>query len=223
MCEPSFSDPSAFLYLDMLADILMQDSLEMESDFNIKLRFLKEQEQIYLDNAKNVLSVDQTLRSAHCSMLKMEMELNENETNLIEAEKVVTKLEQSCPSPDVVGCQKYPLARATYQDLLSLLMSTEKTAHQCNQMKEDIEMYNKENSAIVIPGNVVAKLIDCHNNTLESLEKQIEVLQCQVTKVQKEFEQLYNEQDASKFNVPCPCKQIKELKPKDVCGIQLRL
>ncbi|KRK03666.1 uncharacterized protein Dyak_GE24377, isoform B [Drosophila yakuba] len=156
-------------------------------------------------------------------MLKMEMELNENETNLIEAEKVVTKLEQRCPSPEVVGCQTYPLTHATYQDLLGLLMSTETTAHQCNQMKEEIEMYNKEVSAVVIPGNVVAKLIECHNNTLESLEKKIETLQSQVTKVQKEFEQLYNEQDASKFNVPCPYKQIKELKPKDVCGIQLRM
>jgi len=54
MCESKFSDPSSFLYLDMLADILMRDTLEMEVDFNKKMEFIKEQEQKVLENAKNV-------------------------------------------------------------------------------------------------------------------------------------------------------------------------
>ncbi|KMZ03220.1 uncharacterized protein LOC6727860 isoform X2 [Drosophila simulans] len=109
MCEPSLSDLSTFLYLDMLADILMQDSLELESDFNTKLKFLKEQEHICLDNAQNALPVDETLKSVNHIMLRVEMELHENEINLIEAEKAVTKLEQSYPSPEILAGQTYPL------------------------------------------------------------------------------------------------------------------
>ncbi|EDX12718.1 uncharacterized protein LOC6727860 isoform X1 [Drosophila simulans] len=213
MCEPSLSDLSTFLYLDMLADILMQDSLELESDFNTKLKFLKEQEHICLDNAQNALPVDETLKSVNHIMLRVEMELHENEINLIEAEKAVTKLEQSYPSPEILAGQTYPLASTTYQDLLSILMSTKKTAEQCNQIKEEVATYNEQISAKVPSVNLVTKLIDCHNNTLESMEKQIEKLQNQVTQVQKEFE-LLNKEYESQFHAMCPCKKIKELKTK---------
>lgn len=173
MGEPNLSDPSTFLYLDMLADILMQDSLEMESDFNTKLKFLKEQEQICLDNAKNVrlnghrqtgykffilqqaLPIDDTLRSVKCTMLRVEMELHENEINLIQAEKAVTKLEQSYPSPESLAGQVFPLASTTYQDLLSMLMSSKKTVDHCNQIKEEVATYNEQISAKVPSVNLV--------------------------------------------------------------------
>ncbi|EDV49114.1 uncharacterized protein LOC6553266 [Drosophila erecta] len=217
MSNPSFSDPATVLFLDMLADILTHDSLQMESDFNTKMQFINEIVKTCEDDAKNLHYVGQTLRSARCSMLKLEMDLKENEANLIEAEKLVEMSEQ-CQSPEVVSYQTYPLGRPTYQDLLSLLMSTEKTADQCNQMKEEIVMNNHPIPANGIPGNLVAKLIDCHRCTLEALEKQMENLQSHVAAVDKEFGHLYNEQDASKFNAPCPCKPIEKLKPKDGCG-----
>jgi len=67
MCESKFSDPSSFLYLDMLADILMRDTLEMEVDFNKKMEFIKEQEQKVLENAKNVRgSLAKGIRITYC-------------------------------------------------------------------------------------------------------------------------------------------------------------
>nr|ADB93358.1 MIP16470p [Drosophila melanogaster] len=143
----------------------------MESDFNTKLKFLKEQEQICLDNAKNALPIDDTLRSVKCTMLRVEMELHENEINLIQAEKAVTKLEQSYPSPESLAGQVFPLASTTYQDLLSMLMSSKKTVDHCNQIKEEVATYNEQISAKVPSVNLVTKLIDYHNNTLESMEK----------------------------------------------------
>ncbi|XP_017056190.1 uncharacterized protein LOC108098037 [Drosophila ficusphila] len=217
MSKTNLSDPSAFLYLDMLADVLMHDTLEMESDFNTKMQFIKEQEQKVLDNGKNLLSVNQFLGSVNRSMLKLEMELNENETNLLEAEKAVTRLEKRCPSADRKTCRVHPLVRATYEDLLGLLLSTEQTASQCNQMRDQIMMYGKEAAEKVAPANVVKKIIDYHNSTLESLEKHIVNLQSQVTKVQKEFDQL-----SKKLEVQNLLRKGNEKsKPKDVCEIQL--
>ncbi|XP_016978571.2 uncharacterized protein LOC108044184 [Drosophila rhopaloa] len=223
MCEPNFSDPSSFLYLDMLADILMRDALELESDFNTKMEFIKEQEQMCLDNAKNVFSVDQFLGSVNCCMLKLEMDLNENETNLIEMEKAVTRLEQRCPRSDNEASRTYPLARVTYEDLLSLLMSADKTAAQCNHIREQIEMYNKQAAEQLAPATVVAKIIDYHNNTLASLEKQIEKMQGQVTQVQREYEQLNRDQESNRAAAQCSCKKTKNSKPIDICKIQLRM
>jgi len=99
--------------------------------------------------------MDQMLGPINCSMLKLEMELHENETNLIEAEKAITRLEQTCPRSESNGCRTYPLARATYEDLLSLLVSAEKTAAQCTTIREEIEMYNQEASAKLPPKSVV--------------------------------------------------------------------
>jgi len=70
MCESKFSDPSSFLYLDMLADILMRDTLEMEVDFNKKMEFIKEQEQKVLENAKNVRgSLAKGIQITYCTNL----------------------------------------------------------------------------------------------------------------------------------------------------------
>ncbi|XP_065722830.2 optineurin [Drosophila suzukii] len=223
MCESKFSDPSSFLYLDMLADILMRDTLEMEVDFNKKMEFIKEQEQKVLENAKNLISMDQMLGPINCSMLKLEMELHENETNLIEAEKAITRLEQTCPRSESNGCRTYPLARATYEDLLSLLVSAEKTAAQCTTIREEIEMYNQEASAKLPPKSVITKIIDYHNNILILLEKEIEKLQCEVTKVQREYEELNKKMEPSKLIAQCPCQQNNDFKPMVKCDVQLRM
>ncbi|XP_017083759.1 uncharacterized protein LOC108116400 [Drosophila eugracilis] len=190
MCEPNFSDPSFFMHLDMLSDILMRDTLELESEFNNKMQFIKEQEQECVENAKNLTSMDEVLKSINGSMVKIEIELNENETNLIEAEKAITELEERCPRSEYGAGRKYPLARATYVDLLGLLMSTEKTDAQCNQIREEIEMFNNQAQTRQPPGNMISQLIDYHTSTLECLEKQIENLQSQASKVQNAYEQL---------------------------------
>lgn len=44
----------SFLHLDMLSDLLMRDLQELESDFDNKVQFCKEQEQTVVDNLKNV-------------------------------------------------------------------------------------------------------------------------------------------------------------------------
>ncbi|XP_016949770.1 uncharacterized protein LOC108024378 [Drosophila biarmipes] len=222
MCDSKFSDPTSFLYLDMLADILMRDTVEMEADFNKKVEFIKEQEQKVMDNAKNLLSMDQMLGPITCSMLKLEMELSENESSLIEAEKAVTRLEQTCSSSNSSGCRTYPLARATYEDLLSLLMSAEKTAAQCNTMREQIEMYNQEATAKLPPKTVIGKIIDYHNNILLLLEKEIEKLQSEVTKVQREYEELNRKLEPCKLIAQAPCHK-NDSKPMAKCEVQLRM
>lgn len=84
------------------------------------------------------------------------MDLSENENLLIQAEDTVTILERSCVNvPEQRQCRVDPLVRATYTDLLRLLMSTEKSAVQCNSLREEIEVYNNEVSAKLIPVNVV--------------------------------------------------------------------
>ncbi|XP_017119127.1 uncharacterized protein LOC108140689 [Drosophila elegans] len=209
MCEPNYSDPSSFLQLDMLADILMRYAFEFESDFNTKLAFIKEQEQKCMENSKNVLSVSQILGSVNCSMLKLEMELNENEINLIEVEKAITRLEQSCPTADKMACRKCPLARVTYNDLLSLLMSANQMSTQCNHIREEVEMFNKQAAEQLAPANVIAKIIDYHNSTLKSLEKHIEEMQSQVTKVQRNFEELNRDHETRTADTHCSCKATK--------------
>ncbi|KAH8363155.1 hypothetical protein KR084_006052 [Drosophila pseudotakahashii] len=216
MSESNSADPTSFLYLDMLADLLMRDTLEMETYFNNQMKFIKEQEQKVLDNAKNVFSMDQSLGSINCSMLRIELDLNENELFLIEAEKAVSRLEQACPQSDSTACRTYPLARVTYQDLLSLLLSAESTAAQCNTLKEEIEMYNKEASGKLPQKTVIAKIMNYHNNILLSLEKGIDKLKIEVTKVQREYEELNRKHEASKLLPQNSCKKNDEVKPMDI-------
>ncbi|XP_070143344.1 uncharacterized protein [Drosophila kikkawai] len=208
--------PMSFMHLDMLADILHHDLREMASDFEIKSQFCKEQEQKCLDNAINLLSVDQLLGSLNCCMLKLEMDLNENETNLIEAEKTVSRLERNCqinsknPSPRV-----YPLARATYEDLLEQLLATEKTAVQFNNIKNEIEAFHQESVEKLAPGSVlsqITKLISYHTSTLESMEKQIQDLETHVNQLQSEFERLMEDK---KCTAKCPCQPTGNYEPMD--------
>ncbi|KAH8383217.1 hypothetical protein KR009_007409, partial [Drosophila setifemur] len=216
MCELNIPKPSDFLYLSLLADILKQDTDELESDFKIKMEFVCKQEKKCLENAEDVniidkssfnkfkfqhmlynhqlFSLDQFLGSFQSSLLRLEMELNDNELLLIEAENAVCQLERTCVNvPDRKPCRMYPLARSSYAELLGLLMSTENSTAQCNTLREEIEVFNKEASEQVAPMNVIAKIIDYHNKTLVTLDKQLEQLQCQVGKVQHEYDQIDKE------------------------------
>ncbi|KAH8292428.1 hypothetical protein KR054_009665, partial [Drosophila jambulina] len=192
MCKANMSDePMSFMHLDMLADILYHDLEEMASDFEIKSQFCKEQEQKCIDNAMNFITVDQLVNSLNCCMLKLEMDLNENETNLIEAEKTVSRLERNCrKDSEDPPSRVYPLARATYEDLLEQLLATEKTAVQCNNIKAEIEAFHQEAAEKLAPRSLITKIIDYHTATLESMDKQIKHFESQINQVQGEFERL---------------------------------
>lgn len=91
-------------------------------------------------------------------MLGVEMDLNQNETNLIEAEKAVSRLERNCQRAEHGPPSRvYPLARATYEDLLEQLLATEKIAVRCNNVRGEIEAFHQEAVEKLMPRNVVRK------------------------------------------------------------------
>ncbi|EDV30229.1 uncharacterized protein Dana_GF23053 [Drosophila ananassae] len=225
MGESTNKDPMSFLYMNLLADILMQETVEFENEFRIKMEFIRDQEKLCFSNAKNLVSVDQFLRTLNGTLLKLEMDLNENENLLIQAEDTVTILERSCVNvPEQRQCRVDPLVRATYTDLLRLLMSTEKSAVQCNSLREEIEAYNNEVSGKLMPVNVIGQIMDFHNRTLDTMEKQINLLNVQIEGLKKEFAEMAKREAklllaASLPHVPC----IPEPKPRKPCPKNLRI
>ncbi|KAH8243507.1 hypothetical protein KR032_007906, partial [Drosophila birchii] len=202
MSEESMS----FMYLDMLANVLYHDMEEMASDFETKNQFCKEQEQKCMDNAINVLSVHQVVTSLNCSMLRLEMNLNENETNLLEAEQIVSRVERNCQRyPEEPQSRVYPLARATYEDLLEQLLASEKTAVQCSNMRAEIDTFHQEALENLAPRSLITQIINYHTATLKSMEKQIKNFETQINQVKGEFEKLMEDNEAKKCTAQCPC------------------
>ncbi|KAH8384530.1 hypothetical protein KR200_008723, partial [Drosophila serrata] len=207
MCEEIMSgEPMSFLYLDMLAHILFRDIEEMAMDFETKSQFCREQEQKCLDNAINVLSVHQLVNSLNCSMLRLEMDLNENEANLLQAETTVSRLERNCQRhPENPSSRVYPLARATYEDLLVQLLATEKTAAQCNSIRSELEAFHQEVVEKLAPRSLITQIINYHTTIMESMEKQINQFESQINQVQDEFKRLVKDKEAKKSTTKCPC------------------
>ncbi|KAH8336508.1 hypothetical protein KR074_004692 [Drosophila pseudoananassae] len=188
MGESTRKDPTSFLYMNLLADILIRETEELENEFRIKMEFIRDQEKLCLSNANNLVSVDQFLKTINGTLFKLETDLNENEDMLIQAEEKVAILERSCVNvPEQRHSRVDPMVRATYTDLLRLLMSTEKSAAQCNTLREEFEVYNNEMSEKLVPVNVIGQIVDFHNRTLDTMEKQINLLQTQIEVLKTEF------------------------------------
>ncbi|KAH8264306.1 hypothetical protein KR038_006353, partial [Drosophila bunnanda] len=217
MCEENMSgEPMSFMYLDMLANVLYRDMEEMALDFETKSQFCKEQEQKCMDNAINVLSVHQFVNSLNCSMLRLEMDLNENETDLLEAEKTVARLERNCQrDPENPSSRVFPLARATYEDLLVQLLATEKTAAQCNNIRTEIEALHQEAVEKLAPRSLITQIINYHTFTLESMEKQVNQFESRINQMQGEFKRLMEDQKAKKSLSKCPCQPTPGNDPMD--------
>lgn len=54
MGESTNKDSMSFLYMNLMADILMQETAEFENEFRIKMEFIRDQEKLCFTNAKNV-------------------------------------------------------------------------------------------------------------------------------------------------------------------------
>ncbi|KAH8276136.1 hypothetical protein KR026_001327 [Drosophila bipectinata] len=188
MGESTSKDPASFHNMNLLADILIRETEELENEFRIKMEFIRDQEKLCFSNANNLVTVDQFLKTINGTLLKLETDLNENDDLLIQAEDKVAILERSCVNvPEQRQSRVDPMVRATYTDLLRLLMSTEKSADQCNTLREEIEVYNNEMSEKLVPVNVIGKIMDFHNRTLDTMEKQINLLHVQIVGLKTEF------------------------------------
>ncbi|BFF89084.1 uncharacterized protein DMAD_07917 [Drosophila madeirensis] len=217
MAEPNISDPMPFLYLDWMSEILLQDTKEMATEFTRKAVYLREQEAKVLENAKQLIQIDQFVDDMKACTLKLEMDLNENEQLLAEAEKEATKLERSCSTLSNI-CRIEPLTPHNYLDLLKLIESTKKMSEKCNSLTEDFEEFGKEAAERLSPASVIGKLIDSHNNVLTSFEKQIEELAGKVSLIANEYEHITEDLSISSLSTTCTCEMTKEVLAKDFCN-----
>ncbi|KAL7728513.1 hypothetical protein ACLKA6_012527 [Drosophila palustris] len=201
MCESSnLSDPMSFLYLDMLSTILIDDTKELEKQFDTKMHFIREQEQNCLENAKQLVFIDQFVDTLKKCVCQTELELQENEFDLLEAEKVISYFETSMS----LKCLKYE--HSNYLVLLKLLLSADRSAAQCNKLKDEIEQYNNETCKQLEPVKLITKIIGYHKDTLDMLENQINKLECMTKDVASNYEEIIKTLKISSLTTKCTCE-----------------
>ncbi|EDW84201.2 uncharacterized protein Dwil_GK13269 [Drosophila willistoni] len=210
MCEPATKDPMSFLYLDLMANHLLRDIEEATKDFNDKMVFLREQESNILENVKNLISIDEFLDLLRKCVVKMEIELSDNENGLIEAERTVARLERSLTGCESLDGKWIPLQRSTYKHLLKLLLSADRSYAQCACLKDEIEDYNQELIGKVAPEKI-GDIIDYHNKSLELLERQISELESQTEVLKLNFDQISKDMDISSLSTKLTCQTGQEI------------
>ncbi|XP_022216150.2 uncharacterized protein LOC111070126 isoform X2 [Drosophila obscura] len=211
MAAPNMSDPVPFFYLDWMAEILMQDTKEMASEFERKVEFVREQEARILENAQ------QFMDDIKACTLKLEMDLNESMQLLAEADKAASKLERTCSTfPN--SCRIEPMTPHNFLDLLKLVASTKKMSEECNSLSEELEEFGKEAAERLAPASMICEVIDYHNKALLSFEEQIDELEGKVTLIANEYEDITEDLGISSLSTTCTCEMAKEVLAKDFCN-----
>lgn len=207
MCESSISDPMSFLYLDMLSTILINDTKELENSFDTKMRFILEQEQNCLENVKQLTFIDQFVDTLKKCVFQTEMELQEYEFELLEAEKVISHYETTylC-HPNSSTFSNMQFKHSNYLVFLKLLLSADRSAAQCNNLKVDIEQYNIEAYKRLEPIKLITKILNYHKNTLDMLEKQIKKLECMTEEVASNYDEVTKRLQISSLTTKCTCE-----------------
>ncbi|XP_017845669.1 uncharacterized protein LOC108602148 [Drosophila busckii] len=208
MCDATISDPMSFLYLDMLISVLIEDTKELKTEFNTKMEFIHEQEQHCLENAKHLIFVDQFIVSLRECVYKLEIELQENENDLLAAEHLVSRAEDSQKLDNIANI---PFKPSHYVDLIKLLISADNSAAQCSSLKTEIEQYNSDAAQHEEPLNVVSNIIMYHAMTLQSLEEQISRLEKMTENVTKNFAEIKYQLKISSLGTKCVCKMANDM------------
>ncbi|ALC45360.1 CG31287 [Drosophila busckii] len=195
MCDATISDPMSFLYLDMLISVLIEDTKELKTEFNTKMEFIHEQEQHCLENAKHLIFVDQFIVSLRECVYKLEIELQENENDLLAAEHLVSRAEDSQKLDNIANI---PFKPSHYVDLIKLLISADNSAAQCSSLKTEIEQYNSDAAQHEEPLNV-------------SLEEQISRLEKMTENVTKNFAEIKYQLKISSLGTKCVCKMANDM------------
>ncbi|XP_034486345.1 uncharacterized protein LOC117790845 [Drosophila innubila] len=207
MCESSISDPMSFLYLDMLSTILINDTKEFEKLFDTKVNFIREQEHNCQENAKQLAFVDQFVDTLKNCVFQTELELQENEFELLEAEKIISHYESSYVDASTsLTFTNIQFKYSNYLVLLKLLLSADRSAAQCNKLKDDIEQYNIEAYKYLEPIKLITKIMDYHKNTLDMMENQINKLECMTKEVASNYDELNKRLKISSLTTKCTCE-----------------
>lgn len=89
--------------------------------------------------------IDQFVDTLKKCVFQTELELQENEFELLEAEKIISHYESFRVDPSTsLKFTNIQFNYSNYLDLLKLLLSADRSAAQCNKLKDEIEQYNTE-------------------------------------------------------------------------------
>ncbi|KAH8312479.1 hypothetical protein KR044_010994, partial [Drosophila immigrans] len=191
MGEPSLTDPMSFLYLDMLSDILIDDTKELEHQFETKMQFLREQEQLCFETGKHLVFIEKFVETLKNCVYKLELELAKNESELLQAEKVILCCEASYRAPMKSPMfTTMPFKYSSFLVLMKLLLSADRTAAQANVLKAEIQHYNEEAIAHLEPINMITKIIDYHRQSLDMMEKQVNQMESMTREVTNNYDQI---------------------------------
>ncbi|XP_034112315.2 uncharacterized protein LOC117573316 [Drosophila albomicans] len=204
MGDTCITDPMTFLYLDMLSTILIDDTKELENQFETKLKFIREQEKICLENGKQLVFIDQFVETLKDCVYKLELELMENENELVQAERVISHCEAMYMDP--MKCPKFntmPFKHSCFLVLMKLLLSADRSAAQANLLKAEIERFNTEAGSHLEPINMITKIIDYHRKSLVLMEQEINKLESMTKDVTNSYDQITKQMQISSLTTKC--------------------
>ncbi|KAH8414045.1 hypothetical protein KR222_003368, partial [Zaprionus bogoriensis] len=197
MCEDSKTDPMSFLYIDMMANILLDTTKELEAEFNIKMEFIREQENTCLENTKQLIVLSEVMDKLRDCVTQTELELNQNEMELLEAEKMITNFESNSKYAQRPHPADMTFRYSSTLVLLKLLLSADHSMAQCNKLKDEIEHYNTEAFKRYEPCKTVGKILDYHAQSLQALESQINELERMTQEVARNYDEIKKDMKTS--------------------------
>ncbi|XP_030376448.1 uncharacterized protein LOC115625524 [Scaptodrosophila lebanonensis] len=180
-CKSAISEPtSTFLYVDLMASMLLRDTQELEADFHNKMEFVREQEQNCLQNEQNLIIIDKFVNLLKTCLMNMELEMHRNECAILDAERSLRCMDECF---EKFGEEGISLKRSSYMEILKLLVSADSSTELCNNLKNDIDVYKEEVATRVIPHNLISSIIAYHNKALEGMERQVNELELKVNEL----------------------------------------
>ncbi|XP_060645464.1 uncharacterized protein LOC132784084 [Drosophila nasuta] len=183
MGDTCITDPMTFLYLDMLSTILIDDTKELENQFETKLKFIREQEKICLENGKQLVFIDQFVETLKDCVYKLELELMENENELVQAERVISHCEAMYMDP--MKCPKF---------------NTMPFKHSCFFGSHEAASLRRPFRS---SGQFITKIIDYHRKSLVLMEQEINKLESMTKEVTNSYDQITKQMQISSLTTKC--------------------
>ncbi|EDV92556.1 uncharacterized protein LOC6563159 [Drosophila grimshawi] len=213
MSSPSISDKMSFTCLDLLLNILIEDTKEFQKEFDTKMSFIREQENYCSKNMEELISIQDFVESMKKCLFQTELELGEFESSLLQAEQYISLLEAQSNNFSQ-NSQFANLITSNYRDLLVLLLSADRSAAQCNNLRKEIDLYNNLVSKHFAAPKLIITIMDYHVKALKSMDEQLNQLQCMADNVASNYDQITKQLKISSLSTKCTCDMAKVVNGK---------
>ncbi|TDG52171.1 hypothetical protein AWZ03_001452 [Drosophila navojoa] len=179
--------------------------------------FIREQERNCLEIGKERVTVDLLINKMQECIFQTELELQENEVQLDEMDKLLSRYQANYIDFSK-GPEQIPLRPSSYRTFLKLLISADQSTAQCNDLKEELKAYNEEAIVRLESPNLVTRIMDYHLSAITGLEKKLDKLHKLTNQVIKSYNKICRKVKINSLSTKCTRHRAKIMKDKRYNG-----